>query len=156
MGRDLPFKAAAISMEAELREFYLKMVDTVASERSKEILSYLAEQELTHARKIEEMAAVVVNTEDLDRAFTSAGVIMDFLRGDLGRLLALSSEMEDEEDLLNIAIQCEKDMFLFYDELEKQVSDSDLAEQVKMLAGYEKEHMKELVTLLNLVKRETP
>lgn len=154
MGRELIFKTAAIRMETKIRDFYVKMANTVANERSREILTYLADQELVHAEMIENLADVPLNTDLLDRAFASAGVLMDFLMGDLGKLLALSREMEDEEEVLNIAIQCEKDTFLFYHELEKHVSDSDLAGQVRKLAEYEEKHMKELVTLLSLVQRE--
>jgi rubrerythrin len=151
---EMLFKDAAITMELKIRDFYRKMAKKVRNAKSREILEFLADEELRHSRVIEDMTRVEIQAEQLNQAFVAAGDIMSCLTEDVMEMVALSFKLEEEEEILKMALNCEKDTLLFYRQLGKFVSDPDLQGQVDRLKEFEEDHIRELLVLRNVLNKE--
>ncbi len=153
MGR-IEFKQAAISMELKMRSFYAKMARKVRNAKSVELLDFLASEEFEHTKKIEDLSAVETDKALLDRAFESAGEIMGYLADDIIVRNKLSFTMEDDEEILKLAVKSEEDTKAFYSELYKYVDEPRLKAQIEIMISYEDDHTKKLKVLQNVLKKE--
>ena len=145
MPKNISFKEAAITMELRLKDFYRKMAGKVSNPRSKEVLEFLSAEELKHTEVLNELTEVNVNTDQLNEAYDASGPILPVLRNNI---------MDNVAKIIKVAIDCEKDSHLFYRELAELVSNAELRGQVLRLANMERQHMKQLAVLFNVLSKE--
>lgn len=154
MNQKIDFKDAAVTMELKMRSFYVDMSRKVKSPESRDLLLYLADEELEHSRFVEALAQVETNTEVLNRAFASAGDIMGYLQGDILARVRMSYEFEDEIEILRFAARSEEDAKLFYSKILECVDDPGLMEQVRTLMEFEDQHISRINVILNLLLKK--
>ena len=155
MDHDISLKDAAIQMERKMAQYYRSAALRASDERARDVWSYLADEELNHARELEELTAVETNTECLNQAFEEAGDIMKYLLTEPGVPEEASGPAPSEEEVLSEAIQAEKDSILFYHSLLRALQREDLAEQIEGLIGFEYGHLNRLYTLLEIVRKSS-
>ncbi len=150
----MDFKDAAITMEFKMHSFYSSMASKVQSQRARDLLRFLAGEELEHSRFIDRLTSVKTDTEMLNHAFSEAGDIMGYLVDDLLARTKLSHTFEDETAILKLALQSEEEARIFYSKLHDLVQDLRLKAQVRILMDYEDDHMKKLGVVLNVLMKE--
>jgi rubrerythrin len=160
MGKVLSFREAAVAMEKKMAGLYQRLGRWARSDRTRELLEFLASEEDGHVLEIEKLTDVPVQAEALDKAFGDAGEIMSYLQMDATETVRTARGFENEEDILKLGIQGEKDALVFYQQLLKYVEGDALRGQVEKLVDYEFEHMNRLYVLLKLIveeqKKHTP
>jgi rubrerythrin len=153
MAREISLSEAAISMERKMADFYRTMAETALWSRVADVLKFLAGEEERHAVQLKGMAEERTNTECLDQAFEESGEILLWLLEGKDALEGRSRELSGEAEVIELAIQAEKDSVLFYHTLLKSVRKDSVAGKIHDLIEFEYGHLKELYTLRNLLRK---
>lgn len=128
--------STAIQIEQEAHDLYKKAQGQAGSEAGKELLGYLAEQELEHKAVLESL--------DLKKLEHIANEDLEAL--DFSKKLALTpiNELEDLRDILKVAIERENQEMSAYARLKELACDKELEELFERLSSEENKH-KELL-----------
>jgi rubrerythrin len=154
MGKKIAFKDSALSMEKTMALFYQRIGDRLQTPRLKEMIHFLLSEEEKHVKRIEELASVEIDTDVLDEAFYLAGDIMKCFVLTSEHVQSCLSELQTETDVIKLAIQCEKDMILFYQTLRNHMENEDLLDQIEIILEGEYEHLRQLFQLFNILHME--
>ncbi|MFP4662524.1 MAG: ferritin-like domain-containing protein [Halanaerobiales bacterium] len=137
----------AKDIEKRGHKFYTNQAELAGDQELKDLFTKLAEDELDHYERFEELAKVIkdVNKEHLEyvydpevSAYLEAIVEFAIFPAEEG------VEIRDIVDALQIAIYAEKDSILFYSEMLKY-NDDQTAVVLKKLIEEEKQHLLDLV-----------
>ena len=141
----------AIEIEKNGMDFYNALAARVTDEKSKELYTYLAGEEVRHKLTFQKMLDNLKNIEltaaDEEeynhylKALTSSRVFKSDQSAE-----ELLDELKEEKDAIEFAINAEKDSILFYYELLDQAFDED-RESIERVIKEEKVHLAKLLTL---------
>ena len=144
----------AIRIEENGVEFYTRSVNATKSERLKELFTFLAKEEKKHIACFEDMDKRVESDDlpgNIDPYLEEEALYLKalansrvFTNAHEGKRLA--GEVRGENDILQTAINMEKDSILFYYELHNAVRDKDKT-TLKNLIQQEKDHLRKLTEL---------
>lgn len=147
--KDLKILEAAIKMEEDGREFYLKASDKAKNPAAKKLLSSLADQELDHIERIKQIHHGLNEDKDwndFDKSITGeAQAKLDLVFKPLSdseskRLVADPASLE----AIKMAMKKEKDSYDYYDKQEKE-TDIFIAKKFYNRLKSEEEHHYELL-----------
>lgn len=141
----------AIEIEKNGLDFYNALAARATDEKSKELYTYLANEEVKHKLTFQKMLDNLKNMEltaaDEEeynhylKALTSSRVFKSNQSAE-----ELLDELKDEKAAIEFAINAEKDSILFYYELLDQAFDEDRA-SIERVIKEEKVHLAKLLTL---------
>lgn len=141
----------SIAVERNGMAFYNAMANMVEDDKSKELYTYLAGEEVKHKMLFQKMldklpqpdftASEEEEYNNYLGALTSSRVFKSDVKAE-----DLIVEAKDHLGALNMAIGFEKDSILFYYELLDQVIDGD-RDSVELILKEEKSHLAQLMTL---------
>jgi rubrerythrin len=134
----------AIKMEKNGENYYLKGLEKISNPSLGPILRLLADEEAQHARWLLEMKqSLRISPEDLEMAEIS-GRLLQKIVGD--RKFSLDeadlSEEDTVEELINVAIEFEKDTILFYEMLATISDDPESIEVLNRIIEEENHHIR--------------
>jgi rubrerythrin len=152
----------AIRIEENGVEFYTQAGNATKFERLKELFIFLAKEEKKHIACFEDMDKRV-KSDDLPwsidpyleeeslylKALANSRVFTNTHEGK-----RLANEVHTEQDVLQTAINMEKDSILFYYELHNAVRDKDKA-ILRNLIEEEKSHLRKLTELQKFFQRNS-
>ena len=144
----------AIRIEENGVEFYTRAGNATKSERLKELFIFFAKEEKKHIACFEDMDKRVESDDlpgSIDPYLEEGALYLKalansrvFTNAHEGKRLA--GEVRGENDILQTAINMEKDSILFYYELHNAVRDKDKA-TLRNLIQQEKDHLRKLTEL---------
>ena len=150
----------AIRIEENGVEFYTRAGNATKSERLKELFTFLAKEEKKHIACFEDMDKRVESDDlpgNIDPYLEEESLYLKalansrvFTNAHEGKRLA--NEVHAEQDVLQTAINMEKDSILFYYELHNAVRDKDKT-TLKNLIQQEKDHLRKLTELQKFFQR---
>jgi rubrerythrin len=138
-----------IRIEKNGELFYRKAIKRFSDERLKSLLARLVDDEVKHqeffARKKE---ALKDKPEDLEMEETASAIFQDILGDQTFSLKETNpSDLKSEEELLNLAIEFEKDTVIFYEMLTPLVTGSQTLNGLEEIVQEEKRHIEMLQAL---------
>lgn len=145
----------AVKIEENGIHFYTDAGKASKNRKIKDLFKTLAEEETKHAKvfaDLKKYASEDTVAEGFDPYIAEASLYLKaladsevFTRADEGSRLA--KKIKGEKDVVQFAIDMEKDSILFYYELDRMIRQKD-KEVISRLIDQEKEHLKKLSTLL--------
>lgn len=152
----------AIRIEENGVEFYTRAGNATKFEQLKELFTFLAKEEKKHIACFEDMDKRVKSDDlpgSIDPYIKEESLYLNALANSRvftntheGKRLA--GEVRGENDILQTAINMEKDSILFYYELHNAVRDKDKA-TLKNLIQQEKDHLRKLTELQKFFLRSS-
>jgi rubrerythrin len=138
-----------IRIEKNGELFYRKAIKRFSDERLKSLLARLVDDEVKHqeffARKKE---ALKDKPEDPEMEETASAIFQDILGDQTFSLKETNpSDLKSEEELLNLAIEFEKDTVIFYEMLTPLVTGSQTLNGLEEIVQEEKRHIEMLQAL---------
>jgi rubrerythrin len=133
----------AIQIEKNGERFYREALNEVSSPSLKELIIWIADQELEHQEWFSKRkAALEDKTDDLDLAETEQAILQNIL-GDQSFSLkeADLSSVNNVEDLLRMAVEFENDSILFYEMLGSFIDDKEVSDRLKEIIKEERQHI---------------
>jgi rubrerythrin len=136
----------AIRIEKNGERFYRKATAHFPNEGLKSMLNRLAEDEVKHAeffaRKKETLR---FKPEDPEMEETASAILQGILGDQTFSLKeANPADLENEEELLNLAVEFEKDTILFYEMLTPLVTGRETLKGLEEIVQEEKRHIENL------------
>lgn len=135
----------ALNIEVEGEKFYLEMAKVTKSEASKTMFTYLARQEGDHIvtfrnilKKFEEEARDLVNWDEASEYLKSVSEHKVFPPAET---LIRKFKNSEYDEVLDYAIEREKDTVIFYTEILELLGDEDSRDSVKKIIAEEKKHI---------------
>ena len=152
----------AIRIEENGVEFYTRAGNATKSERLKELFIFLAREEKKHIACFEDMDKRIESNDlpgSIDPYLEEESLYLKalansrvFTNAHEGK--GLAGEVRGENDILQTAINMEKDSILFYYELHNAVRDKDKA-TLRNLIEEEKTHLRKLTELQKFFLRSS-
>jgi rubrerythrin len=138
-----------IRIEKNGELFYRKAIKRFSDERLKSLLARLVDDEVKHqeffARKKE---ALKDKPEDPEMEETASAILQNILGDQTFSLKETNpSDLKSEEELLNLAIEFEKDTVIFYEMLTPLVTGSQTLNGLEEIVQEEKRHIEMLQAL---------
>jgi rubrerythrin len=138
-----------IRIEKNGELFYRKAIKRFSDERLKSLLARLADDEVKHqeffAKKKE---ALKDKPEDPEMEETASAILQNILGDQTFSLKETNpSDLKSEEELLNLAIEFEKDTVIFYEMLTPLVTGSQTLNGLEEIVQEEKRHIEMLQAL---------
>jgi rubrerythrin len=138
-----------IRIEKNGELFYRKAIKRFSDERLKSLLARLVDDEVKHqeffARKKEDLKD---KPEDPEMEETASAIFQDILGDQTFSLKETNpSDLKSEEELLNLAIEFEKDTVIFYEMLTPLVTGSQTLNGLEEIVQEEKRHIEMLQAL---------
>jgi rubrerythrin len=133
----------AIQIEKNGEKFYREALDKISNPSLRELIVWIADQELEHQEWFSERkAALEDKADDLDLEETGNTVLQNIL-GDQSFSLkeADLSSINNVEDLLRLAIEFENDSILFYEMIGSLVEDKETSEKLQEIIKEERHHI---------------
>jgi rubrerythrin len=133
----------AIQIEKNSEKFYREALEKFSNPFLRELLIWLADQELEHQEWFyRKMAVLEDKAEDLDPAEAGQAILQDIL-GDQSFSLkeADLSSMNNLDDLLRMAVEFENDSILFYEMIGSLIDDKETSEKLQEIIKEEKYHI---------------
>lgn len=141
----------AIQLEENGERFYRQAVLQVKSEDLRELLIWLAEQEMHHRESFVQMKSCVKRTPEGRWAEAASGAILQSVMGE--HALSLDevdfSAIPDEAALLKVAIGFENDGIMFYELMRSFVEDAATLLQLDRIIQEERAHVRLFEERLN-------
>ncbi len=132
----------AVQLEKNGERFYRSGAELVFAGELRELLQWLAEEEVSHREHFLEMKAKFQGRDE-DPIEQLGGAILQSAVSD--HVLSLDevdcTKIETEADLVDIAISFEKDGIAFYEILQSFMSDRDALRTVTEIINEEKKHV---------------
>lgn len=135
----------ALNIEVEGEKFYYAMAKNAKNENAKSMFNYLAKQESNHIttfriilKKFEEEARDLINWDEASEYLKSVSEHKVFPEA---ATLIEKFKQSDPEEVLDYAIEREKDTVIFYSEILELLNDTDSKESVRKIIAEEKKHI---------------
>lgn len=151
---------AAVQLERNGHRFYTTAADGVSSQRAKDLLHRLADDEVEHLKLFERLLTSV-GLADIRESYPGEyGVYLKahvdsqvFTQARMAELLAQKTMRE--RDALQFGIDSEKDAILYYSEMIRFVPTRDRP-TVEGIIDEERRHLSQLVGLMKDTRQEAP
>ncbi len=142
----------AIQVEVNGENYYRSALGRVVRGELKDLLGWLADQEVMHRQKFQELKArLCANRKGRDIISGASGTA---LRAAMGRHAFSLDELEagsisDEKEILKAAVDFEEDSILFYEFIASLVTDAEALSTLALIREQEMEHRKLLMKMSN-------
>jgi rubrerythrin len=138
-----------IRIEKNGELFYRKAIKHFSDERLKSLLARLADDEVKHQEFFARKKDVLKDKPEDPEMEETASAILQNILGDQTFSLkeANPSDLKSEEELLNLAIEFEKDTVIFYEMLTPLVTGSQTLNGLEEIVQEEKRHIEMLQAL---------
>ncbi len=138
----------AVRVEENGERFYRNALDKTGRGSLRELLSWLAEQEVMHRKIFAEIKKRIEAKTQQDPTLLSLG--SEVLRGAMGRHAFSLDELEidslrGEEEILRAALLFEEDTLLFFEFISTLVSDKDVRSMLETIKAEEVNHKQVLL-----------
>jgi rubrerythrin len=133
-------------LEQGLREFYLEMAAQVSSLGSKSLFTRLADIEILHQQQLVALYKQVSGTE-LSRTDFETKLVQPAMEGGLTTteyLLRFNPDLEQEQDILGLAMSIEGQALDLYERGADQTTDTAIRDILKQIAREERSHIAQL------------
>lgn len=135
----------AIELEQKSADFYGRAAEKTSNSFAKKALEFLAADEMTHIKKIEDFNAALINNQDFDFEAECKNDLPERLEKFLGQLVKKESEHISKSvtdiDVYNTAMEREKEGYAAYTgAYQNESEDPRVKEFFKFLAGQETIH----------------
>ena len=133
----------AIQIEKNGEKFYREALEKISNSFLRELIVWLADQELEHQEWFSKRkAALEDKADDLDLEERGHTILQNIL-GDQSFSLkeADLSGMNNVEDLLRLAVEFENDSILFYEMIGSLIEDKETSEKLHEIIKEEKRHI---------------
>jgi rubrerythrin len=136
----------AIRIEKNGELFYRKAVERFSDEGLRSLLIRLADDEVRHAEFFaRKKAESMEKPEDAEIEAAASGILQDILGDQTFSLKeANPADLKSEKDLLNLAVEFEKDTILFYEMLTPLVTRKQTLKGLEEIIEEEKRHIETL------------
>ena len=140
----------AVQIEQNGERVYRNAAQKIENPSLRSLLQGLAEEEAQHAKWFEALIDTVTGTGDFQEQEKMGRALLKNAVGDQSFTLedADFSSMEKIEDLLELAIEFEKDTVLFYGMLQPLIEDQKTLEQLHAVIQEEENHAQRLKEVL--------
>jgi rubrerythrin len=134
----------AIQLEENGERFYRQAVLQVTDENLKELLIWLAEQEMHHRESFVEMKAALKSAPEDRWAEEASGAILQSAMGEHGFSLdeVDFSTIPSEEALMKVAIGFEQDGIMFYELISSFAADASARMGLERIIQEERSHIR--------------
>ena len=141
----------AVQIEKNGERVYRNAAQKIKNPSLRFLLQGLADEEAGHAKWFETLIDTVAGTGDFQEQEKMGRALLKNAVGDQSFTLedADFSSMETIEDLLELAIEFEKDTVLFYGMLQPLIEDQKTLEQLHAIIQEEENHARRLKEMLS-------
>jgi rubrerythrin len=141
----------AVQIEQNGERVYRNAAQKIENPSLRSLLQGLADEEAQHAKWFEALMDTVTGTGDFPEQEKMGRALLKNAVGAQSFTLedADFSSMEKIEDLLNLAIEFEKDTVLFYGMLQPLIEDQKTLEQLHAIIQEEENHVRHLKKVLS-------
>ncbi|MGC9194301.1 MAG: ferritin family protein [Syntrophobacteraceae bacterium] len=148
----------AVRVEENGERFYRSALKRAKSETVKELLSWLADQEVEHRNTFSQIREAIAAETQQDPALLALG--RDVLRSAMGRHAFSLEELEvgseeNEEDILRAALGFEEDTLLFFDFISPLVSNRAVCGLLEKIKTEEHNHKRVLLDKISEIQKAT-
>lgn len=136
----------SLSMEKEGYQFYTEGAKKIKNSLGRKMLERLANDELTHIKRIKELYSVLTGESDQEIEMTEAKeTSFDEIFGRMKEQMKESADElgevgVDDEEIINVAIELETHARFFYSESAEKADDERVKKFYQMLAKEEQSH----------------
>jgi rubrerythrin len=133
----------AIQIEKNGEKFYREALEKISNPSLKELIVWIADQELEHQEWFSKRMSVLEDkADDLDLEEMGQTILKDIL-GDQSFSLkeADLSSVNNLEDLLRLTVEFENDSILFYEMIGSLIDDKETSEKLQEIIKEEKRHI---------------
>ena len=141
----------AVNVEENGEKFYRNLSKLVEKDKQKKIFEYLADQEVEHAKVFKKLGEEFrADQEDYIQTDEVDAYLRNYIEGkvfpSLDTMLKKVKGMSFE-DIIDYAIQIEKDTIIFYTEILKLIKNETSRKMVNAIIEQEKKHVLDLMNL---------
>ncbi len=140
----------AVKLEKNGEKVYREAMDQTGDLSLKELLKWMADEEVKHAEWFSKLKSVVELNEDhhLIREM-SESLVSDFVGEQSFSLKEVDfSAIKGDRELIEVFIEFERDTILFFEMLESFIVDEETGEKLNRIMDEEKDHISKLQELL--------
>ena len=134
----------AIQLEKNAETFYRAALKEMSTPSLEPVLVCLADEERNHADWFEKLKRVAEKTEAGTQGEELSGSVLRDLVGD--QKFSLDevdlSKIESVQELIELAVEHEKDTIIFYQMLQSFIDDSETAKELNEIIDEEYQHIK--------------
>ncbi len=133
----------AIKIEKNGEKFYREAQKKISNPSLNKMLEWLADQEAKHITWFSERKEMLKTTGiDLDTEEMGSAILQSIM-GDQSFSLeeADLSKMDQVEDLIELAVEFEKDSILFYEMIGSLIEDAETSQKLKEIVEEENRHL---------------
>ncbi|MDR3567684.1 MAG: ferritin family protein [Syntrophobacteraceae bacterium] len=146
----------AVRVEENGERFYRDALKKTKPGLVKDLLVWLADQEVEHKNTFARIKEMVAGQTEQDPALMSLG--RDVLVGAMGRHAFSLDELEidsirDEEEILRAALVFEEDTLIFFDFIAPFVSDRSISAMLDTIKAEERHHKQALLDKIAAIQR---
>lgn len=140
----------AVKLEKNGEKVYREAMDQTGDPPLKELLKWMAGEEVKHAEWFSELKNEVELNEDHHLIKEMSGDLVSEFVGDQSFSLkdVDFSAIKDSRELIEVFIEFERDTILFYEMLESFIIDEETSEKLNRIMDEEKDHISKLQELL--------
>ncbi len=140
----------AEKLEKNGEKVYREAMDQTGDPSLKELLEWMADEEVKHAEWFSELKSQVeLNKDQLLIREMSGDLVSEFVGDQSFSLKDVDfSAIKDSKELLEVFIEFERDTILFYEMLESFIIDKETGEKLNHIMDEEKTHISKLQELL--------
>jgi rubrerythrin len=140
----------AVKLEKNGEKVYREAMDQTGDQSLKELLKWMAEEEVKHAEWFSEFKSEVELAENHHLIKEMSGdLVSEFVGEQSFSLKEVDfSAIKDSRALIEVFIEFERDTILFYEMLESFIIDEETSEKLNRIMDEEKDHISKLQELL--------
>ena len=140
----------AEKLEKNGEKVYREAIDRTEDPSLKELLKWMADEEVKHAEWFSELKSQVELNEDHHLIREMSGdLVSEFVGEQSFSLKEVDfSAIKDSRELIEVFIEFEWDTILFYEMLESFIIDEETSEKLNRIMDEEKDHISKLQELL--------
>lgn len=140
----------AEKLEKNGEKVYREAIAQTGDPSLKELLKWMADEEVVHAEWFSKLKSKVELDEDFDLIKeTGGGLVSDFVGEQSFSLREVDfSTIKGARELIEVFIEFERDTILFYEMLESFIIDEEIGKKLNRIMDEEKVHISKLQELL--------
>ena len=140
----------AVKLEKNGEKVYREAMDQTGDPSLKELLKWMADEEIKHAEWFSELKSEVELNEDYHLIREMSGDLVSEFVGDQSFSLkdVDFSAIKGTRELIEVFIEFERDTILFFEMLESFIIDEKTGEKLNRIIEEEKDHIAKLQELL--------
>jgi len=133
----------AIQIEKNGEKFYRDTLDTITSSSLRELIVWIADQELEHQEWFSKRkAALEDRVDDLNLEETGNTVLQNIFGDQTFSLKEADlSSIHNVEDVIRLAVEFENDSILFYEMIGSLIDDEETSEKLQEIIQEERHHI---------------